>query len=660
RNEAKTETQDEINDEDDTTHATVQWFESLELAKQAIKDHEIETLCKYNFLRSSTYDSQHRIRWDADCIPYVIQRSYKFECQHGKNRNKINNTKRQSAVFSERKKTYNCVKESIKKDCPASVTIREAFKFPDFQSAGSMQQMDAAVINRIKMLVAQGVKSTPLIKENLKKFVLEELFKDKPPPALTNRRFFPTDKNIRNHCYSAAVRLGKQSIPDDEFLLETVEPDIYNNDMVNIIIHTTEVIDANQTSRLLELVDLIKDAIHDVTSVDTLVQAEVLLQQTLQLVQTTSHENTESIQSNQTGSLNRKRKLPTDIDSFNDQQLKRRKSETILKNHSDEDRLQQPLDIPATSSESGNAIVPYVVGESVEHTMEGTSLSKVLLDIKVSDPNQELLKIGPHTISYGQMLTLESELNITEYESALAHNHHLTIGWLSDAIINSYLWQLCSSYDHVIYADTNIAEVMKHGGSIGQLWQNVNLNDKALAFIPWNPRGLHWVLLVIDIKQHKLLYLDPNQSDDINRNKDMYKAKSVIEKSLMNKFKFSLSSIATNSYKTSQNDDFNCGLYVCMYALWLTKGMNLIQPNKPHLYRRQIFNTLIGHCSLGIENKDICKVCQFDVVKNNVSTALEWVQCFACKQWYHSRCIGLSDDQVLCNFNFVCPEICYC
>nr|XP_026691884.1 uncharacterized protein LOC100185158 isoform X2 [Ciona intestinalis] len=657
-NEVKTETQEEINDEDDTTHATVQWFESLELAKQAIKDHEIETLCKYNFLRSSTYDSQHRIRWDADCIPYVIQRSYKFECQHGKNRNKINNTKRQSAVFSERKKTYNCVKESIKKDCPASVTIREAFKFPNFQSAGSMQQMDAAVINRIKMLVAQGVKSIPLIKENLKKFVLEELFKDKPPPALTNRRFFPTDKNIRNHCYSAAVRLGKQSIPDDEFLLETVKPDIYNNNMVNIIIESTEVVDTNQTARLLELVDLIKDAIHGVTSVDTLVQAEVLLQQTLQLVQS-SHENTESTLCNQTGSLNKKRKLPTDTESTNDQQLKRRRSETILRNRSDEDRLQQPLDIQTTSSESGNAIVPYVIGGSIEHTMEGTSLSKVLLDIKVSDPSQELLKIGPYTITYGQLLTLESELSITEYESALAHDHHLTIGWLSDAIINSYLWQLCSSYDHVIYADTNIAEVMKHGGSIGQLWQNGNLNDKALAFIPWNPRGLHWVLLVIDIKQHKLLYLDPNQSDDNNRNKDMYKAKSVIEKSLMNKFNFSLSSIATNSNKTSQNDNFNCGVYICMYALWLTKGMNLIQPNKPHLYRRQIFNTIIGHCSLSVENKDICKVCQFDV-KDNISTALEWVQCFACKQWYHSRCVGLSDDQVLCNFNFVCPEICYC
>nr|XP_009859582.2 uncharacterized protein LOC101243210 isoform X1 [Ciona intestinalis]XP_026691885.1 uncharacterized protein LOC101243210 isoform X1 [Ciona intestinalis]XP_026691886.1 uncharacterized protein LOC101243210 isoform X1 [Ciona intestinalis]XP_026691887.1 uncharacterized protein LOC101243210 isoform X1 [Ciona intestinalis]XP_026691888.1 uncharacterized protein LOC101243210 isoform X1 [Ciona intestinalis]XP_026691889.1 uncharacterized protein LOC101243210 isoform X1 [Ciona intestinalis]XP_02669189 len=398
------------------------------------------------------------------------------------------------------------------------------------------------------------------------------------------------------------------------------------SDLLNVSNNTTGVIATNQTARLFELVDLIKDAIHDVTLVDTLVQAEVLLQQTLQLVQS-SDENTESTLSNQTSSLNKKRKLPTDTESTNDQQLKRRRSETILRNHSDEDRLQQPLDIQTTSSDSGNAIVhvigsdsgnaivhvigsdsgnaivPYVIGESIEHTMQGTSLSKVVLDIKVSDPNQELLKIGPYTITYGQLLTLESELSITEYESASAHDHHLTFGWLSDAIINSYLWQLCSSYDHVIYADTNIAEVMKHGGSVSQLWQNGNLNDKALAFIPWNPRGLHWVLLVIDIKQHKLLYLDPNQSDDNNKNKNMYKAKSVIGKSLRNKFNFSLSSIATNLCKTSQTDDFGCGVYICMYALWLTKGMNLIQPNKPHLYRRQIFNTIIRHCSLGIKNK---------------------------------------------------------
>ncbi|XP_078489834.1 uncharacterized protein LOC101243210 [Ciona intestinalis] len=38
------------------------------------------------------------------------------------------------------------------------------------KSAGTMEQLDAAVINRINMLVAQGAKSIPLIKENLKKF----------------------------------------------------------------------------------------------------------------------------------------------------------------------------------------------------------------------------------------------------------------------------------------------------------------------------------------------------------------------------------------------------------------------------------------------------------------------------------------------------------
>lgn len=44
------------------------------------------------------------------------------------------------------------------------------------------------------------------MKRHLKQFVKCELFPGQTPPPITNRRFYPTDVDVRNHMYRASVK----------------------------------------------------------------------------------------------------------------------------------------------------------------------------------------------------------------------------------------------------------------------------------------------------------------------------------------------------------------------------------------------------------------------------------------------------------------------
>ena len=61
------------------------------------------------------------------------------------------------------------------------------------------QRVDKRIFNRIHELAAEGLTNTNYVKHQLELFVKNMLFKDKELPQRTNRRFYPTDNDIRSH-----------------------------------------------------------------------------------------------------------------------------------------------------------------------------------------------------------------------------------------------------------------------------------------------------------------------------------------------------------------------------------------------------------------------------------------------------------------------------
>ena len=54
-------------------------------------------------------------------------------------------------------------------------------------------------MEKIGELVGEGVKTVDEMKRHLRQFVKTELFPGQTPPASTNRHYYPTDVDVRNH-----------------------------------------------------------------------------------------------------------------------------------------------------------------------------------------------------------------------------------------------------------------------------------------------------------------------------------------------------------------------------------------------------------------------------------------------------------------------------
>lgn len=66
------------------------------------------------------------------------------------------------------------------------------------QFAGYCQQLDKRVIQEITRVVENGIHDTSVVKRLLEVYVEKDLSINEPR---SNRRFYPTDKDIRNHIY---------------------------------------------------------------------------------------------------------------------------------------------------------------------------------------------------------------------------------------------------------------------------------------------------------------------------------------------------------------------------------------------------------------------------------------------------------------------------
>ncbi len=85
-----------------------------------------------------------------------------------------------------------------------------------------MQKVDDDIIGRIYELVNEGIRSVSEMERHLQVFVKYQMFAGRSPPDETNRRFYPTRTDIRNHMYRAtqAQRLSKIDQEDVQCKLE--------------------------------------------------------------------------------------------------------------------------------------------------------------------------------------------------------------------------------------------------------------------------------------------------------------------------------------------------------------------------------------------------------------------------------------------------------
>ncbi|KAL5008843.1 hypothetical protein ScPMuIL_014424 [Solemya velum] len=207
-----------------------------------------------------------------DGTPFVILNTEVYECHQGPQRAK-HLKKRETAVdedhsyLSSGKK--RCYQTSKKRNCPAKIRVKRILKFPEYkiigqptarkkrqvsqqlkaefsiqtrrepvtyvhidsvddhqyhltgELAGFTQPIDKRVICQIKQLALEGHRNVSSVR-----ILLKELAKELAPEAPeNNRRFFPTNDDIRTHIYQTIVGSNLRSAQEDQAnvrkLLET-------------------------------------------------------------------------------------------------------------------------------------------------------------------------------------------------------------------------------------------------------------------------------------------------------------------------------------------------------------------------------------------------------------------------------------------------------
>lgn len=67
-----------------------------------------------------------------------------------------------------------------------------------FKETAIREPVDIRVEQRVVELTKQGVRKVSEVKRHLTQYVKAELFRGASPPPLSRRRYFPSDKDLRN------------------------------------------------------------------------------------------------------------------------------------------------------------------------------------------------------------------------------------------------------------------------------------------------------------------------------------------------------------------------------------------------------------------------------------------------------------------------------
>ncbi|XP_076810703.1 uncharacterized protein LOC143453306 [Clavelina lepadiformis] len=272
--------------------------------------------------------------------------------------------------------------------------------------------------------------------------------------------------------------------------------------------------------------------------------------------------------------------------------------------------------------------------------------------IELNQPSQTALRLknGPHSLSLLQILSLEPNLSLEETCFAQSLDPTFCKGCLNEEVINSYLWWLSNCDNKILYACSSSVNLMQNFQRTKQLWEGKSFRDKKYVFIPWNPDGLHWILLAVDVVKSALLYLDPLRMDLEESKEHVVTARNFVSRILLDKFGFILNFVES-PIRTLQSNTVDCGMFVCMYANWLAHGEDLNQNISGTVCRKHIYDAVAGNCLQGIENaykKSICKIC-------NLAINGFWVDCVRCQQWYHTKCVGWPLSKAENVKHFHCP-----
>lgn len=250
--------------------------------------------------------------------------------------------------------------------------------------------------------------------------------------------------------------------------------------------------------------------------------------------------------------------------------------------------------------------------------------------LSFADMNTVLLRLGEEigvTLRHLKSLEVPCYLERNETLTIQGVDKNFVPGWLYDDIIDAYFYSLTSDpIKKVVAFPCWASQAMEYSR---ELPRPSNLLTSNTILVPFNP-GNHWVLLICYPDNSKIIFLDPGSKQSGTGRKLLDLWSAYFTKFFQKKFQISQPDHIT------QEDAYNCGVFVCRYGLYAAKHKPFTGSFSPDQFRRDIYTTIVGNCLQGIRHDiDLCCKCE-EFVRGPCKS------CSICSRKAHIQCVHSS------------------
>ena len=122
-----------------------------------------------------------------------------------------------------------------------------------------------------------------------------------------------------------------------------------------------------------------------------------------------------------------------------------------------------------------------------------------------------LIKYGCHNLSYLPLKSLETHCSPLCISDIKKTGPYFRLEWLHNEIVDAYLFLLELKFSHVLYSQSSSCKEIDKVSL-----ENQQLFNKELVFGPYNPSGVHWLLIILKLLQGTVMLLDPMLENNIS------------------------------------------------------------------------------------------------------------------------------------------------
>ncbi|KIH65163.1 Ulp1 protease family, catalytic domain protein [Ancylostoma duodenale] len=245
-------------------------------------------------------------------------------------------------------------------------------------------------------------------------------------------------------------------------------------------------------------------------------------------------------------------------------------------------------------------------------TSEQITLREFVLDVQETAAPSQPLFFPPHLLLGGCVKYRSMHDNVERKCSLLRSDLECLKGnfWLDDQTLFAYFLLITSLNRNIVALDPLIALIAQN--YVDEKFSSYPLSTEKIAFLPLNVNTIHWMLAVFKMSNNTVKIYDSLAhrydygciglgSSVINTLKLVWTF--ITDLPLMQ------IEVAGENEVHEQMDNFNCGIYVCLYATRLCS--NSITKSEPSLtaaqlmtYRRKIHEVLLSFYSLSDPNDE--------------------------------------------------------